>query len=675
MTTSEAHTPIDLRIQDIEQRASRLMASAHAAMHEGQLNDAVEHIRRACEILRPEPALRENLCTALQRLGIVSCQANKHFMAIYASHEALDIGKGLFSKNELAFVKVQFNYAASLQGGGYYSKAEQLLEALLGDTANSITADLRLRMYWNLSYCILMRDDFEAARAKSKEGLEVIEDLRLSPSDSDEYKALFNAIICESLIRLNREQEALNLIRSAKRGANAFSWTSRQLLETIQGFAEVASGMLDLGFSRLKSSLEACRNSGASQDDALRILVAAHELVGDHTNALSYLSELDSLLLSAVTNIANNTHIGHANTFLPVSNDLTSKLQNKTLITKQSKDFQQNGNDPFLWNHQLLFQKDTPSGSDGLQDVSFKYVRTGGPHARLFFDSFLDYIESKNFGESSRHRDETVVCLANGLKHCVYSCSPHEITKRYLMAVSQARISDVEAFAKFETDMALSVCAISQERFEAGLSYALMALRTAADKLDIHKWVESFCFVASILIRSGEVTDVLTGLQCAEKALNGVPNDVHLTLSRLRIDCTLTAYHINALDSKSAVAYAYAAHTCLLKDEFRVSEHTTYEELFWMRAICFCAAIDGDFRRFIDESYLGLVDACAVAPVAHKNRKVDLAERYIKQEAEHLALQEGVKDVLHRDLTRVFSFKWPNGLLEEARGLFRPSLS
>ena len=227
---------------------------------------------------------------ALIALGICSADSGGLPDAMEAYADALSLAQGL--ADPVGQGKVWLNLGAALIYSGLYREALACFEkADVFAAVQSGLTHIRPIIFANIAVCHLNLDEI-------RHGLIAIERaVELSPASKDTHALLNRALAENHYTRLLLE---VNNFEGAKEHAKLgrhFATESKSLRADIfasvaEGLAEVFSGQVDVGITRLVSTLDRARSLKITTREVLIALVKAFEFVGKPDQALIYLRQL-----------------------------------------------------------------------------------------------------------------------------------------------------------------------------------------------------------------------------------------------------------------------------------------------------------------------------------------------------------------------------------------------
>lgn len=244
--------------------------------------DAVALARRA----EDQPLLRK----ALTFLGMMYADSGNISQSIECYSEALDLSQHL--RDSEAECSVWVNLGVALLYAAQYRDAISCFEHVihLSGTTPSFHK-FRSAALTNIALCCLHVQDFarglKAAEISIRESAEphTTADLVSRVLKENNYTRL--------LLEVNSLDKARERVELARRYANESRSARAEIAAALcEGLYQVQSGRVDLGISRLTTTLEKARLVKAMLRDTLAALVRAYEMVGQPERALLYLREM-----------------------------------------------------------------------------------------------------------------------------------------------------------------------------------------------------------------------------------------------------------------------------------------------------------------------------------------------------------------------------------------------
>jgi len=255
----------------------------------GQPFRAIEPTTEAVRLARATqdyPLLRKGL----NALGIVNADTGNCAKAVECYAEALELAQQLHDVD--AEAATWLNLGVALMYVAQYREAVSCFDrtvALCGDNERMIGP--RQKAHANAALCALHLEDYgrglKAAEASVSGG----------PTPSTPIEKLSRVLrehtYARLLLEVNNLDEARRRCQLAKKFAAESGSPRADIVAAIaEGLYEVQSGQVDVGLSRLTTTLERARVMSAMHRDALMAMVKAHEIIGQPERALGYLREL-----------------------------------------------------------------------------------------------------------------------------------------------------------------------------------------------------------------------------------------------------------------------------------------------------------------------------------------------------------------------------------------------
>lgn len=310
-----------------EVRINCLLDAAQYFYVTGQPFNGLEPARTAVE-LGEKADLQPLLRKALTFLGIINADTGNISSAVECYAKALDIVYLL--KDTEADCIVWLNLGAALLYAAQYQDAIRAFEyviQLAGESASLHT--YRVKALTNIALCSLYLEDFtrgiRAAEASIRESSE--------PHSAGEYvsRVLRENNYTRLLLEVNSIERARERCAIARKyAARSKSVRAEMAAAIAEGLYEVHAGNVDVGISRLTSTLEKARMLRSMLRDTLAALVKAYELIGQPQRALVYLREMmEALRQTQQENALKhvNLHLQRLGQDLETSTPLEKRLQ------------------------------------------------------------------------------------------------------------------------------------------------------------------------------------------------------------------------------------------------------------------------------------------------------------------------------------------------------------
>jgi putative two-component system response regulator len=308
-----------------ELKANCLMDAAHYFYLIGQSFSSIDPLCEAVastESVGHKPLLRKSLTL----LGIVYADTGNISRAIECYAHALDLAREM--KDPEAEAPVWINLGVALFYAAQYQDAISCFShaiQLLGD--DEAKRHLRGNAHANIALCSLHIEDYgrglKAAEMSIRESGE--------PHSAAEFVArvLRENYYTRLLLEVNSVEKAAERCDFAKRYAAKSNSARAEIAASIaEGLYEVQAGRVDVGISRLTSTLEKARLLRSMLRDTLAALVKAYEIVGQPQRALVYLREM----IEALRQTQQENALRHVNLHLE---QLGETVVGDTPITKR----------------------------------------------------------------------------------------------------------------------------------------------------------------------------------------------------------------------------------------------------------------------------------------------------------------------------------------------------
>lgn len=234
-----------------------------------------------------DQALIRKSCTFL---GAMYADTGNISGAIECYSRALEILEQI--SDPVAECRVWINLGVALMYAAQYGEAIACCEHAidLADKSPNLHP-FRANAFANIALCCLNMEDYSrglrAAETSIKESRE--------PTNAAEMlsRVIRECSFCRLLLEVNNVDKAIEHSDVAKHYA-ALSKSARAeiVASTIEGLCEVHAGQVDVGISRLTSTLERARLLRSALRETLTALVKAYELIGQPERALIYLREM-----------------------------------------------------------------------------------------------------------------------------------------------------------------------------------------------------------------------------------------------------------------------------------------------------------------------------------------------------------------------------------------------
>lgn len=272
-----------------EIRINCLLDAAQFFYMTGQSFNAIEPARAAAE-LAELAGLQALSRKALTVLGIMNADTGNISGAVECYAKALDLVELLKDKD--AECVVWTNLGVALLYAAQYQDAINCFEHVIRIVdKNPLLRNYRTTAFSNIALCSLHLEDFsrglKAAETSVKESTE--------PHSTGELVArvLRENNYTRLLLEVNSIERARERCEIARKYAIRSKSARAEMAASIaEGLYEVHAGNVDVGISRLTSTLEKARIVRSMLRDTLVALVKAYELIGQPQRALVYLREM-----------------------------------------------------------------------------------------------------------------------------------------------------------------------------------------------------------------------------------------------------------------------------------------------------------------------------------------------------------------------------------------------
>lgn len=272
-----------------EERINTLIDAAHYFYVIGQPFSSIEPARTAVQVAEMT-TLKPLHRKALTMFGAMSADTGNISQAIEAYSQALELAESLNDRDAKCIVWV--NLGVAMLNCAQYRDAIMCFETAI-DLAEGHPhlAGHRLTALSNIALCSLHLEDFarglKAAETVARESVEpkTAADMLARVLRENNYVRLLLEVN-----NLERAKEHCAIAR--KYAAESHSARAEIAAALAEGLCEVQSGKVDVGLSRLTSTLERARMMRSMLRDTLAALVKAHELAGLPQRALLYLREM-----------------------------------------------------------------------------------------------------------------------------------------------------------------------------------------------------------------------------------------------------------------------------------------------------------------------------------------------------------------------------------------------
>jgi putative two-component system response regulator len=310
-----------------ELRINALIDASHFFYLIGQTFAAIEPAVSAVD-LAAKASHRPLHRKALTILGMVYADTGNISRAIECYDQALGIAQAL--RDSEAECAVWVNLGVALLYAAQYRDAIACMEHVINlSGSNPAFRRFRSVAFSNISLCCLHLEDFGR-------GLKAAEICVQESTEPHTAAELVSRVLRENyytrlLLEVNSVEKAAERCEIARRYALRSKSARAEIASSIaEGLYEVHAGRIDVGISRLTSTLEKARLLRSMLRDTLAALVKAYEIIGQPQRALVYLREM----MEAIRQTQQENALKHVNLHLKqVARDmggdapLTTRLQ------------------------------------------------------------------------------------------------------------------------------------------------------------------------------------------------------------------------------------------------------------------------------------------------------------------------------------------------------------
>jgi putative two-component system response regulator len=321
-------------IEHAELRINALIDASHFYYLNGQSFDALEPANEAVE-LATRAGQRSLLRKSLTLIGMVYADTGNVSKAIECYAQALDLSHEL--NDTEAECAVWVNLGVALMSAAQYRDAIACMEHVITVSGTKPNYQkFRNVAFSNISLCCLHLEDFsrglKAAEICVKESAE--------PHSSAELvsRVLREGYYTRLLLAVDSVEKAGERCQIARRYAERSRSARAEIAASIaEGLYEVHAGRVDVGISRLTTTLEKARIMRPMLRDVLVALVKAYEIVGQPERALIYLREMMEALrqtqqANALKHVA--LHLDQLSQDLGDGQQITTSLQRQEAALK-----------------------------------------------------------------------------------------------------------------------------------------------------------------------------------------------------------------------------------------------------------------------------------------------------------------------------------------------------
>lgn len=270
-------------------RIDLLLNAAHFFYLSGQAFASIEPASAAVYLSdrANEPALKRR---ALTLLGIAQADTGNISSAVECYATALELARQLRDRHSECVVWV--NLGVALMYAAQYRDAISCFEhAIEMSEADPKLASIRPSAFSNVALCALHLEDYgrglKAAETSVRES-----PVPTTPAEKNS-RVLRENYYTRLLLEVNSLEKAKERCEIARALAKESHSPRAEIASAIaEGLYEVHAGKVDVGISRLTSTLERARLVRAMLRDTLGALVKAFEIIGQPERALIYLREM-----------------------------------------------------------------------------------------------------------------------------------------------------------------------------------------------------------------------------------------------------------------------------------------------------------------------------------------------------------------------------------------------
>ena len=312
-----------------ELRINCLIDASHFFYLIGQTFSAIDPANDAAD-LAARAGHRPLLRKALTLVGMVYADSGNISRAIECYAQALDLCHELHDSE--AECAVWVNLGVALLYAAQYRDAIACLEHVIKIAGSKPNYQkFRNSAFSNIALCCLHLEDFSR-------GLKAAEICIKESGEPHSAAELVSRVLREGyytrlLLEVNSIEKAGERCEIARRyAARSRSARAEIASSTAEGLYEVHAGRVDVGISRLTSTLERARLMRSMLRDALAALVKAYEIIGQPERALVYLREM----MEALRQTQQANALKHVALHLEqLSQDLGSEVQVTTRLQRQ----------------------------------------------------------------------------------------------------------------------------------------------------------------------------------------------------------------------------------------------------------------------------------------------------------------------------------------------------
>ena len=279
-----------------------LTGTAHHVLRINGLLDAAQYfyvLGRPFQALKPTAAAlklasdvgdKQLMRRAATVLGAMHADTGNISSAIECYSQALDLLREL--KDPVAECRVWTNLGVALMYAAQYEQAIACYEHVIDLAKRSDDLfQFRAAAFANIALCSLHMEDFSRGLKAAEISISESE----QPTNAAEMlsRVIRECNYCRLLLEVDNVQKAIEHCEIAKHYAQLSKSARAEILtSTIEGLCEVCGGKVDVGISRLTTTLEKARVYRSALRETLTAVVKAYELIGQPDRALIYLREM-----------------------------------------------------------------------------------------------------------------------------------------------------------------------------------------------------------------------------------------------------------------------------------------------------------------------------------------------------------------------------------------------
>lgn len=279
-------------VHGLEEATTRIESFLDACQLFYMLGQPFRAIQPTIEAVRLARAIGERglLRKGLNALGIVYADTGNCAKAVECYAEALELAQELGAIE--AEAATWLNLGVAMMYVAQYREAVSCFDRALAVCGDDPRFDIaRQKAHANTALCALHLEDY--GRGIKAAEASVASDGELKSPLDKLSRVLREHTYARLLLEVNNLEEAKKRCQIAKKYAAESGSPRADIVAAIaEGLYEVQSGQVDVGLSRLSTTLERARVMSAMHRDALLALVKAHEIIGQPEKALGFLREL-----------------------------------------------------------------------------------------------------------------------------------------------------------------------------------------------------------------------------------------------------------------------------------------------------------------------------------------------------------------------------------------------